>query len=461
MGKKDHRLSLTKGLSNFIFEVRYEDIPSDCIDMAKLCFLDFLGVSILGCKEPVGRIIKDFLEKVGGSPESTIIGYGMRSSVPNAALANGTFGHAVDFDDDSSRGAGHLTSCIAPGLLALAESIGKNGQEILLAFILGYEVASILALAIEPKHTQSGWHATSTLGTFASTAAAAKILGLNRNEIAHAFGIAATQVSGLRRNFGTMCKPLHAGKASQRGVESCLLARMGFNGDPNILDGKWGFLQLFSGEMPDLNIDEFTHRLGKVFLIRENWFKPYPSCGCTHSAIDAAISLQSQYKINPKIIEKIEVGVSPIAFDTLLYDEPKTPYEAKFSMPFCVSSALLEGKVLMKHFSSSRIKDLSLLDLMKKVIMYADPDFAEGGYRGTYGATLRIKMTSGEILTEKVRAPRGHPHNPLSTEALIEKYRDCARSILSIKQLDSSINMIMNLEKMEKVEPLMKLMKSE
>ena len=453
-------LNFTERLSNFVSETRYEDIPSDCIEMAKLCVLDFLGVSLLGSREPISRILYSFVEKIGGSAESTVIGYGKKSSVLNTALANGTFGHALDFDDDSSIGAGHLTSCVAPALLALAEKMGKTGKDILLSFVLGYEVASVIAIAVEPKQTQSGWHATSTIGTFGSAAAAANLMGLKEKEIACTFGIAATQASGLRRSFGTMCKPLHVGKAAQRGVESCLLAQMGFTGDKNIFEGKWGFIEVFSGGIFDLNINELTYRLRKQFLIRENWFKPYPACGCTHSAIDAAIYLRHQYEINPMEIEVIEVGVLPVAFDTLIYNNPKNPYEAKFSMPFCVSVALMEGSLSNNEFSSSKLENPSLLQLMKRVVMYIDPDLIEGGYRGTNSASLRIKLKNGNTLAKKVLAPQGHPRNPLSTNALIGKYKDCTRSVLSIEQVESSLDFVMNLEKMDEVEPLMKSMKT-
>jgi len=447
----------TQQLTKFLLETRYEDIPSDCLQIAKLCLLDFLGVSLIGSREPAGRILNDFLTTVGGSPEATIIGYGEKSTALNAALANGTFGHCLDFDDDSSIGAGHLTTCVGPTLIALAEKMKKGGTEILLGFVLGYEIGSILAAALEPEQTRKGWHATSTIGTFASTAGAAKILDLKEGEVSCAFGIAATQTSGLRRNFGTMCKPFHAGKAAQKGVESALLAQKGFTGNKDIFGGIWGVFEIFSGRSS--KIEGLAETLGNRFLIRENWFKPYPSCGCTHSAIDAAISLRHQYEIEPVEIEKIEVGVLPVTFDTLLYDRPETPYQAKFSMPFCISTAILEGKVLADQFSSSRIKDPLLLDLMKKVVMVADPELAKGGYRGTYGATLRIKMTSGKILTEKVQAPRGHPQNRLSKDALIDKYRNCAQSLLSSERIDASIDMVMNFEKMNRMEPLMRLMK--
>jgi 2-methylcitrate dehydratase PrpD len=280
---------------------------------------------------------------------------------------------------------------------------------------------------------------------------------LERSEIPQAFGIAATQTSGLRRNFGTMCKPLHAGKAAQRGLESSLLAQMGFTADGNIFEGKWGVLEIFSGE--SIPIVPVTHHLGKTFLILENWFKPYPTCACTHSAIDAAISLSHQYEIGGMKIEGIEVEVAPVAFDTLLYNSPETPYQAKFSMPFCVANALLEGSVSTHHFSPSRIKDPILLSLMEKVRMVADPSLAEGGYRDHYGATIRIKTEKGETLTENISVPKGHPQNPLSNEDLIRKYRECAKSTLSEKQIESSMDGVMNLEKIDTVEPMMKSIK--
>ncbi len=442
---------VTEQLVKFLRETRYEDIPPDCIQTAKLCLLDFIGVSLLGSKEPAAKIINDFLARCGGPPESTILYYGRKSSALSAALANGTFGHALDFDDDSSTGAGHLTTCIAPALLALAEKEVKAGREILLSFVLAYEVGSMLARTLEPKETQRGWHATSTIGTLAATAGAAKLLDLDEEEICHAFGVAATQTSGLRRSFGTMCKPFHAGKAAQKGVESSLLAQMGFTADEKIFEGKWGLFEVFSGEKAQVE------RQG--FLIRENWFKPYPSCGCTHSALDAAISLRGRYEIDPRKIERVEVGVLPIAFDTLVYEHPRTPYEAKFSMPFCVSLALLQGEVSVDGFSLAQMKDPLLNRLMNKVFMEADPALAGGGYRGTYGATLRIQMSGRETLEEKVLAPRGHPRNPLPEETLLAKFRDCAKSLLPPQRVHSVADMIMNLEKMGNVKDLMRSLK--
>ncbi len=449
--------NLTDQLTDFLLETRYEDLPTESIEMAKRCVLDFLGVSLIGSEEPVGRMIENYLEGIGGFPESTLIGSGKKFPALNAALGNGIFAHALDFDDDSSMGAGHLTACMAPGLLALSEKMGKRGKDFLLAFVLGYEVGSFLATCLEPGQTRKGWHATSTIGTLASVAAVSKMLGMEQDKIVQAFGIAATQMSGLRRNFGTMGKPFHAGKAAQRGVESVLLAQMGFTADRNILEGKWGVLEVFSGEST-LSIPA-THNLGKAFFILRNWFKPYPACACTHSAIDGAISINQRYGKSQMKIERIEVGVAPIAFDTLLFYIPETSYQAKFSMPFCVATALLEGSVSIDHFSPSRIKDPALLDLMKKVTMIADAEMAEGGYRGNYGATLRIKTEKGETLTEKISVPKGHPENPLSNADLLRKYRECAKSTVSEQQIESSVDRVMNMERIDGFEPLMRSMK--
>ena len=241
------------------------------------------------------------------------------------------------------------------------------------------------------------------------------------------------------------------------GVESCLLAQMGFTGDRNIFEGKWGFHDVFSGEPQNCN--GLPLEFGTKFFIRDNWFKPYPSCGCTHAAIDAAICLRNQNEIDPMKCERIEVGVLPIAFDTLIYNSPKTPEEAKFSMPFCVSIALMEGALTNEHFSASRLEESSLVNLMKRVTMHVDPALVKGGYRGTFGVVLRITLSSGQILTKKVLAPRGHPQNPISVESLISKYRDCTHSTLSHELVEYSLDFIMNLEKMNHIEPLMKSMK--
>lgn len=317
-----------------------------------------------------------------------------------ATFANGTLGHVLDYDDVKPR-LGHATVVIAPGALAIGEKFKKNGLEILAAFIAGFEIAGRIANSVEPNHTRQGWHTTSTCGIFGATAACGKLLALDKNSLLGAFGITGSFSSGLRRNIGTLTKPIHAGQAAQNGLKAAILSSLGIHGVRDIFSESQSFGEVFSSPH---NEAELTLELGKLFEICQNGFKIYPCCASSHSAIDAILELREKYDLRPEDVEEIRVGTVPLVMENLVYNHPKNIVECRFSVHFCISLALVDGHVTLDNFSQDRLDDLRIQSLMKKVKIYHDPEMANLGYRGTGNANVTVITKQRLALNKRVDA---------------------------------------------------------
>ena len=265
-------MNLTEKLSRFVVQFRIEDIPEEVIEASKKCFLDWVGVAIGGMKDHSVKIVVNLLKEMGGKKQASVLGYGFKTTLLNAALINGMMSHVLDYDDAHSGSRSHPSSPLIPALLSISEYRKLTGRDLVTAFVLGFEVGTRIGLALGKTYYERGWHATSILGRFGSAVGVGKLLRLNPKQLACAMGLAATQTGGLRRVFGTMGKPFHAGKASMDGMLSALLASRGFHAPEDILDGKSNFLEMFS-EGYDPN--PITQGLGKDYEVLKDSFKPY------------------------------------------------------------------------------------------------------------------------------------------------------------------------------------------
>ena len=214
----------TAKLASFIVNTDEQNIPEWAYEHAKVAFMDWLAVTFAGKDDPLVKILIDYADMVGGKKQATIIGYHLKKDVSSAALINGSASHVLDYDDTLVSFFGHPSVTIFPSLLALSEWRGKSGKDFLTAYILGLQVGATIGACASLDHYMAGWHATSTLGHIASAAACARLLGLSEKQATYALGIGGTQASGLKRVFGTMCKPFHAGRACQVGLMAALLA---------------------------------------------------------------------------------------------------------------------------------------------------------------------------------------------------------------------------------------------
>ncbi len=447
---------ITEEISRFITRTTTQDIPRDAIELARLGITDFVGVAFAGLHEEQSRIIMDYARKMGDLPQATVIGGSFRTSPYLAALVNGTVGHSLDYDDVAISLIGHPSVFLVPTIFAIKEAyhcqdIVSSGMDILTAYVIGYEVTCHLARPILQNHYVQGWHSTATFGTLGAAASAAWLLRLNTDQVRMALGIAASLSGGLRQNFGTMTKSLHAGIAAAHGVQAALLAQAGFTADSSIIESPLGFAKVF-GHREEVDWAEVIKKLGKTFFITGSGglsIKPYPSCAFTHCAIDAALYIKKEHKINTTDIVEIELGVSPFDKQILIHHHPRTGLEGKFSLEYCVAWALVSGELRLKHFTDEAVTQLevnSLMEKMKWVEKYPRPVMGTATGFGTKSVNVRLK--NGREYSKEVTIAKGMPQNPLTTDEFNAKYRDCVSTVLSKEYVDETLFILTNLEQM-------------
>jgi len=403
--------------------------PGLARDRAAAAFLDTVGVSLAGALEPASRAVQRVVASHSGGP-CVVWGTDLQTPAPEAALANGTAAHALDFDDMCFVSLAHPSAPLVPAAMAAAESVGASGAAILDAYIVGFEIEARLGAALNPRHYRRGWHCTSTLGTIGAAAAASRLAGLDVARTRHALAIAASSASGLKENFGTMVKPLHAGLAARNGVLAAELAAAGIEGSPQAIDGPQGFLHAFDSERS--SIADVVADLGHRWEIVETGItvKLYPSCAGTHPTLDVVLDLRRRETLLADDIEGIVIDVDAMTPTVLLYDKPSSGLEGKFSMPFCVAAAIVYGRVGVETFALDRLSDPAVLDLMQRVTMRVDPAFDNGAPPLTQ---TRVTMTlrDGRVLTESANGARGYPANPASAAELDAKFLGCAMGAIS------------------------------
>jgi 2-methylcitrate dehydratase PrpD len=331
------RPPVTRWLAERASSVRYADLPEAAVTIARQCILDWFAVTIPGASEPAVRILSEDLLSDGAKPAVSLAGQPGRTSAMNAALINGTASHALDFDDVNMAILGHPTVAILPGLLALAEETGAEADDLIAAFVAGYEVACRTGALMSPGHYAHGFHATATVGSVGAAAACARLLGLDADASATAYGIAATMASGLKSMFGTMCKPLHAGRAAQNGLQAARLAARGFTSRQDALECPQG---LAATQSADFNPEEAMRDASLDHHIRNNLFKYHASCYLTHGAIEAAKGIRQKHQLSSNAVQSIELRVPPVTDRVCNIARPETGLEAKFSLRLTVAMAL-------------------------------------------------------------------------------------------------------------------------
>jgi len=453
-------MEVTRQLSTFILTTSLNSIPKEAQEMGKRAILDCLGVALAGSRDPMAGIMVDFLKDMGGRPQASVWGKKFKTSPALAALTNGTFGHALDYDDINRSMRGHPTVPVLPAALAVGEALQASGKEVLVAYLIGLEVEAKLGAGINPHLFENGWHPTAVLGTMGAAAAAAKLYQLPLPKIGVALGIAASLASGLRQNFGTMTKPLHAGHAAENGVVAAELARRGYTADRGIVEGKLGLAHAFAGP-GKYDLNKIVARLGQPFDIVSPGIglKRYPSCARTHPAIDAMLDLVGQNDIHPEGVQSISCAGSYTTPTMLIHSRPQIALEGKFSLEFCVALALLERKVELSQFKDRKVQDPKIQEMIKKVSFSIRPDLNNIENSGNPSTTVKVLMKDGREFTKTVDEARGTPQNPLSPEEVREKYQQCVKRIQSKKEMERTIEMVENLEKLKKITSLTDLLR--
>src|SRR6516164_5176069 len=331
------RTDLTRVLAGKASTLDYDDLPASVRELARQCILDYLGVVLAGAEDPLVRILLDEMTEAGGSPQASIIGHDARLPALSAALVNGAASHALDYDDVNMAMPGHPSVAILPGLIALAELSGASGRDLITAFVAGYETACRIGAAFRPGHYNLGFHSTGTLGSFGAAAACARLLGLQTIPTAAALGIAGTQAAGLKSQFGTMCKPFHAGKASQNGLLAARLAARGFSSRDDLVECVQGFAPTHG---PTFSTEgAFATPEGGLHLFA-NLFKYHAACYLTHAPIECARRLREQHGLVPATIAGITVRIDASCDRVCNIPVPADGLESKFSLRQTVAMAL-------------------------------------------------------------------------------------------------------------------------
>lgn len=365
---------VTKQIAKFISTLSYEQIPADAIFVAKQMLLDWIGVTIAGADEPLTKILAANARDEGGAAQAALIGMPGKVSARQAALVNGSAGHALDYDDVLRPVNGHPTAPVAPAVLALAEKRGADGKALLTAFVAGVEAESRVGLFMGDSHYLMGWHATGTNGTFGAAAGCASLLGLDPGQTATAFGIAGTQAAGLKAMFGTMCKPLHAGKAAENGYLAATLAARGFDSRQDVLECRQG-----SGDTQSEKI--FPHAalegLGTLFHIPQTRFKYHAACYGTHGPMEAARLVRDNPAFNKDMVDRVEIHVEPRNMNVCNIPSPSTGLEVKFSLRHTVAMALVGAPTGDLHlYNEDTAADPVFVGLRDKALVISEDGYA-------------------------------------------------------------------------------------
>lgn len=416
----------TAALAKYTVSIAYEDIPTETVDHAKQAIRDYLGVAVYGSHHEVGDQIMGYVDRCMPGDESTVIGR-QTASPTGAALANGTFGHAIDYDDTFESIVIHPSSPVFAATLAAGEVADADGKDLITAYTVGCEAAYRVGHSTYPNHYQNGWHSTGTVGAFGSAAAAAHLLDLSADETANAFGIVASGSSALKKNFGTMTKPLHAGHAAETGVRAALLTENGFTADVEILEGPIGYGKVMTTD-DSYDPSIITEGLGEEWAVLDIGFKPHPSGVITHAAMDALRTLVIDHELTSETIKSITVALDDAASEMLHHANPNNALQAKFSIEFCLAAILREQKAGIHEFTDEYVNQQATKDAISKIDRSFEENLFDAHY-ASYGARVTVETIDGETLVKEVKHHPGSPNNPVSEERLRAKFDECVLTV--------------------------------
>jgi 2-methylcitrate dehydratase PrpD len=444
-------------IAELVVQSRLHDLPSDALRIAKDLLFDVVGVTLAGRTQPAAEKVIDFVKRMGGNPEATVIGAGLRTSPWAAALANGTAGATLDYDDTTWHGMGHFSAPHLAALLALGEQRGVSGAALLEAHAIAFEAANKIGGALQPGQYLSGKHSTGTIGVLGATAGCAKLLDLDVPTTAMALGIAASSAGAIRGNFGTMTKGFHSGMAASNAVMCSLLAETGFTARLDTIETPHGFAAT--------TVKDDSHRLDEVGL---NWGNPWdvispglgikfqPSGTMSFSLGQLAVELATENDIDVRSIESIHCRMTALAMELGSHRDPRNTNEAQYSNTWAVAVSLTDRKRGLAQFSDDRVKDEKVLALARKVHISLHPDLDPLSDRKDIAACeLTVVMNDGRRWTKFQRRPKGYPGGePWTADMLDEKFRDAARMSLSHDKVELARRMLREIESIADVREL-------
>ena len=415
----------TRVLGKFVADLRYEDLPDNVRERAKLAILDWAGSALAGLDSDSARAVGGLMEELGGAPEATVVGRRMRLPALHTALLNGVQAAVYEVDDV------HLDCRVHPGLpvvsaaFALAEREGANGRRLIEAIVAGYEVIVRLTIALGVPHN-NWWHSTGTAGTVGAAAATAKLLGLSAEQSAGALGLGATQGAGLidgTEGKALAAKHFHGGKAAQNGIWAALLARRNYLGSRTALEGEWGFLRAFA-KGSDADRLALLDRLGEEWYILRTISKPYACCLSSHAGISALLDLVQEHELKADQVETVEAYTNPGSYYMIKNPDPRDELQAKFSLPFCLATAVVNRDVSYRAFDEKTLFDPTVRGTMARVSLETRPEI------GRIQTLIRVRTRDGKVLE------RMGVRKSLDAQSVREKFRGLVKDVISAERAE-------------------------
>ena len=453
--------AITRELSEFVAGISYEKLPAEVRERVKALTLDLVGIMLRARNdaESTPPMISAAAKLGLSGGACTVIGDTAGYTPPGAAMLNGTLAHSLDFDDTHAPGSLHPSAPIVPAALAAAEMTGADGKAVIAAIVAGYEVQIRLSLALDPAaHYDRGFHPSATCGAFGAAAAAGRIFQLDAQGCANAFGIVLSMAAGSMQFLvnGAWTKRSHIGHAAMCGLIAATLAREGYQGAADALEGKWGFLHAYA---PASDEAKAVDGLGSRWETLKIAVKPYPSCRYSHAAIDGILALAAEHGIRAEDVQEVEVGVPEPGWKIIGNPEaakqsPKSVVDGQFSMAFCAAVALRTGSLVWDDYAR-HLGDPVTLALCKKIRTRVDAR-AQADFPQEMSASVQLKTARGtyEIY---VRVPKGEPKNFLSPEELRAKFDGLASPYLPAHRLDELAAALLSLEQAKDVGAVLRL----
>ncbi|ETA50601.1 MmgE/PrpD family protein [Ponticoccus alexandrii] len=419
------------------------------LGFAREAIADMIGCALLGA--PSATTQAALLSGVQGTGPCHVLGRHERLGRLDAAFVNGVSGHALDFDDTSKSLSGHPTVIIIPAILPIAETLGCSGREVLDAYVIGVEAATRFARGVNFAHYEKGWHPTATLGIFGAAVAASALLKLDEARMANAISMAASLASGIKANFGTDTKPLHAGLAARNGLFAALMAAEGVKAAPVALEHPQGFLEVFNGK-GHYDAARMLDGWGDPLDLMNPGIsiKKYACVYSVHAAIDAVIALHDGAVPDSAGVEDVVVRMHPRRLLPHVRNAATSALNAKFSLPYAVARGLVNGAVKLEHFEDSALSDPEVTRVMNLIRMEdMHDDFPD------YGAEVVVRMADGTELRQSIESPLGRgPEAPLPMAMLEAKFLDCASRSLSAEGAAEVFALLMRLDRLGSIHEL-------
>jgi 2-methylcitrate dehydratase PrpD len=439
-------------IAEWVCDLSYDDIPAETVAAARLHLLDTLGAGLAAHARGVATAGRTVAISGGARGASTIIGVAPGAPAAGAALANGMLCHGLDFDDTHADSICHVGVVVSPAAVAVAEAAGSNGRELLLALVAGSEIITRIGAAAVPGYMVRGFHPTSVSGVFGAAVAAARLRSLRPLEIRSALGLAGSMSSGLFAYLGdgSETKPVHAGWAAHGGILAAELAAAGGEGPAAVFEDRFGFFAAYYDGDAGALVTQVSD-LGRRWETPRIAFKPYPACHFVHSCLDAAASLRAWHAISADDVERITVAVPDPGVPLVLEPsdakrDPRTEYDAKFSLQYSIAALLVHGSVGVETYTMQAIREPAVLALAARVehLQRAFPT-----YPRSFPGWVRIETRAGAVHELELEHQRGGPENPMSVDEVTAKFRANAAVALDTASIDELQASLLSLDEQD------------